>query len=54
MDTTGRDYASEIVVGTEDVVFRADNGWFWQARGTSDCWGPFDTADDAIADYDAT
>ena len=35
---------------------RADRsaGWYWQARGTSDCWGPFQTREDAIADYHVT
>jgi hypothetical protein len=43
----------EHEVGSEDRVFLSDDGWYWQARGTSDAWGPFSTRDEAVADYAA-
>ena len=42
----------EFEIGTEDRVFVTATGqWYWQARGTSDCYGPFDSREDAEADY---
>lgn len=49
---------SEYSIGTEDRVFSASIGgteeWFWQARGSDDCFGPFSTREDAETDYDRT
>ena len=41
----------EHTIGSEDRVFRADSGWYWQCRGYSDCCGPFKTRKAATTDY---
>lgn len=46
----------EFDLGTEDRVFLARmldgiEKWYWQARGSDDCYGPFETREDAIRDY---
>jgi hypothetical protein len=41
----------EFIIGTEDRVFRMGNEWFWQARGSSDCYGPFKSQAEAETDY---
>lgn len=44
---------SERALGTEDRAFQDKAGrWYWQARGTRDCIGPFNTFADAKANYD--
>ena len=46
---------TEETIGTEDRVFLDTDGrWWWQARGSVDCVGPFGSRDEAVADYDAT
>lgn len=42
---------SEETLGTEDRLFRADGAWYWQARGSSDIYGPFVTRGAAVSDY---
>ena len=47
-------YESEEIIGKEDRVFADESGaWYWQARGSRDCFGPFTTKAQAIADYDS-
>jgi len=49
------DIETEETLGSEDRLF-ADMGdqplWYWQARGTSDCNGPFASREEAICDYE--
>jgi hypothetical protein len=47
------DIATEETIGSEDRLFADFNGkWYWQARGTSDCAGPFESRGEAMADYE--
>jgi len=41
----------EHTIGTEDRVFLTSHGWWWQCRGSADCWGPFDDLRNAENDY---
>ena len=39
----------------DDRVFLDNSGhWWWQSRGYSVAYGPFDSRDEAEADYNAT
>lgn len=43
---------SEVTLGREDCAFRVDGSWYWQASGTDDLVGPFDTLWAAAANYE--
>ena len=41
----------EYTVGTEDRVFRSDDGWYFQIRGSADAFGPHETHEEAETAY---
>jgi len=47
------DIDTEETIGSEDRLFADFDGlWYWQARGTSDCNGPFACREEAIVNYE--
>lgn len=41
----------EHELGDEDRVFRTADAWYWQPRGSSECFGPYKHREEAEADY---
>lgn len=51
MTVTHKPHLEELTTDDfEDRIFRTEDGWYWQTRGTVRTFGPFPSALDAAAD----